>query len=511
MLGGLVRDPLIAVADFDRTALDALFHFHATEVEYLWSYLSSLRAGVFLTEAEYIDRHYLDDYTTFYAQSFRPPPVQTRRVHFFAGLGAADLERRVSEFYGAANDRKRQVEDELAEAYLGFVVLRPLDGAPIGRTVLRTYPEDGRRQYTVVRPYRVHVGGLCLSIDGLAYQQQDKGAAVCASTALWSALQKVAQLSGHRTPTPSAITAAAKSPFAASHGLNDAEMAAALATLGYSAEYFSPGENIALFKAKLATYLRSHLPVVLLLSGPVDDSGSSVCAGHAVTVTGYAEPSSAVLVGAPIDGLDPLVMRDGALEILYVHDDNLGSHAHYELLETVASASGVAPDLMVLRGKSQGPKVDWWTPDRWKIDAALVPKPRKLRMPVQDLLLVGWAFRRSCEQVFPNVDLEYSMHATTGVGYRGWLRELALFAPADLRQFNWTVHLPRHLGVVRVAYEHRHVCDFLVDVTTVERLPYEDSHACVACVAPGVPCASRAWANLDVLCRSMEVPLLAAC
>jgi hypothetical protein len=250
----------------------------------------------------------------------------------------------------------------LIERYLGFVVVRPLASAPVGRTVLRTYPPDGRRQYTTTRSYKAHLYGLTFEVAGLAYQQQDGGAAVCASTALWSSLQQIARIAGHRTPTPSEITEASGTPFAASYGLDDRQMATALASLGYAADHFSPAENRLLFRAKLAVALESRLPVVLLISKREPTGAGMTRVGHAVAVTGYAIEGDAqpVLVAASRAGVPRLPMLAASLRTIYVHDDNLGSHAHYELFDWDDEVGATGdPALGLLRGRSDREPPSW--------------------------------------------------------------------------------------------------------------------------------------------------------
>jgi hypothetical protein len=167
---------------------------------YLHAYLEALGAKGVIVEHHYIDRHYLDDYTNYYARSFDAPRAFCARLHFFS-IAAPQANALFDNAYASLEVRDA-AEKQLQGAYLGFVVVRPLRGALIGRTVLKTYPVDGRRHYEVVRPYRVHIAGIHLVVEGLAYQQQDRGAAVCASTAL------VLAYLGHSTlgPRPLAIT-----------------------------------------------------------------------------------------------------------------------------------------------------------------------------------------------------------------------------------------------------------------------------------------------------------------
>ena len=39
-------------------------------------------------------------------------------------------------------------------------------------------------------------------------------------------------------------------------------------------------------------------------------------------------------VPAPAKGVVPIKMLAGSLDVVYAHDDNLGSHAHYELFDS---------------------------------------------------------------------------------------------------------------------------------------------------------------------------------
>ena len=54
--------------------------------------------------------------------------------------------------------------------YLGFIVIRPIQTAPLGKTVLSWYPEKtpkNPRSRKSIREYRVDLCGLELTIKGL--------------------------------------------------------------------------------------------------------------------------------------------------------------------------------------------------------------------------------------------------------------------------------------------------------------------------------------------------------
>ena len=471
--------------------------------DYLSEYLKQLKATVCVTEAHYVDRHHLDDFANYYARSFSFPDAHCKRLHFFERLTPEAVRRTVGQ---AAHEPAsiENLEETLQAAYLGFVVVRPLEAARVGRTVLRTYPADGVRHFEVLRPYRVHIAGLRLQLNGLAFQQQDRGAAVCASVALWSALQRVAVVAGHRSPTPHTITSAAASPFAASYGLSDAAMAAALARLGYAADYLEPEHGLGWFRLQLTASLRSHLPVVLLLSkdGP---GGSGL--GHAVTVTGFREPPNIEAVRTPhVDACtEGIRVRAGSLGVLYVHDDNLGPHAHYELRD---AKSGDGNDMLeLLRGRSSGINLPRWEVDEWRVDGALVPKPEKLRLSVDGLLKGIVQLSPLLRRAMRPLNVDFDARFTSGVEF---VREVLRTAvhPDQLEEFLLKTSLPRHIGLIEVRANDRRLCDLVVDVTEVERnleLP-----SVIAIVAPGVPQFSRAAFELRAIARLLNARLLTA-
>jgi hypothetical protein len=471
--------------------------------KYLAIYLGEMKARSMLLEEHYVDRHYLEDFAHFYSRSFGAPDVSCQRLHFFQDLDDVALDKLLTRAYRSPKDRDN-VQSELNTKYLGFVVRRPLRGAEVGRTVVRPYPPEGRRHFDVVRPYRVNVAGLALTVEGLAYQQQDGGAAVCASISLWCAFQQVAHMAGHRTPTPTAVTSAAESPFPASHGLDYVQMAGAISRLGYIADQFVPGSDRALFRAKVVSYLQSHLPVVLLLTRQQASEGERRKA-HAVTVTGFSACQSVVPV-VPSRGLAPLRMRSGSVETLYVHDDNLGAHAHYELLDMDAMDHEGEKALLLHRGSSHRQQPEWWAPDDWVVDCALVPKPSKLRMPIESLLGNALEVKRILAEASAGVELDFETRFASGVEYKRSLFELELDRRV-LRGFQQQLGLPRYVGVISAFAQDSafHAWDALIDVTEVNRGPEPNL---LGVVAPAIDANSPARKHLDQLCTKFQCPLI---
>lgn len=487
-------DQISTVAFSREHVLDAFGK--SPSAEYLADYLTHLRATDVLVEAKYVDRHFLDDYVQFYSRAFEPPVPHCKRHHFFCTGEEGSLEKVLEAVHGPQEERD-QAHAILRSRYLGFVVQRPLRNTPMGRTVLCTYSGDNERLYTVVRTYRAHVLGLELQVDGLAYQQQDGGAAVCASTALWSAFQQVARLSGERTPTPAAVTRAARSPFPASHGLGDGDMARAIDALGYAADRFKPGDNTPLFRAQVASFLRSRHPVLLLLSS------ATAGVGHAVTVTGYRESEPASVDIGPAK----LLVRGADATTLYVHDDNLGSHAHYEFFDYFAP--GGPKGLYLLRGRSKGPGANpnWWPPDVWQVDGALVPKPEKVRLPIEQLyallVRVGTLFKKSISSTVgqPAPALALDAYYASGVSVHGTVCG-EQYLRTDAATWHRTHTLPRHVAIIEITQPGTAwAVEFVFDATTL--LQHQQGPLAILC--PRVSRQSTVGRVVEALAVQMGV------
>ena len=169
-----------------------------SQVDYLCGYLSNLSARKILIENDYTDGDYLDDFAAFYVKCFKPYVRRCKRVHFFSrNLTNKEFLRWINADAPAGQART------FSNSYLGFVVARPLPDAIIGRTILKTYPtRGGRRHYPCTREYRVNLFGIPLTVNSLAFQEQDTVLAACATVALWSCFPMTAELFGTPAPRP---------------------------------------------------------------------------------------------------------------------------------------------------------------------------------------------------------------------------------------------------------------------------------------------------------------------
>jgi hypothetical protein len=316
--------------EFGRDSLSGLPPVRQSQ--YLVNYLEHLGAAVVLEESNYFDRDYLSEFASFYGTSSRGYGNTCRRLHFFSDAGIS-RQMFVRCTQGSARSLRR-----LKDAYLGFVILRPIPAAPLGRTVLRWYPEhtpDNPRVTSPSRIYSCHVAGVQLEVYGLAWQQQDQAVSACATVGIWSMLHSSALDDHHLIPTTAEITITANKRVALgsrtfpSTGLTLEQLLEAikdhrLAPLIISGE----GQPIASsayrafgrerFASSVASLIRSGYPVLLI--GMLEGAGL-----HAICATGFRSSPR-----APIPP-NEIALQDHETTHLYVHDDNIGPNVRFKL------------------------------------------------------------------------------------------------------------------------------------------------------------------------------------
>jgi hypothetical protein len=297
------------------------------QASYLLYYFADLNAQSLLVEPTYFDRDYLAEFSAFYSTSAKGYSNCCQRIHYFSTKVDRPLFRRA--LGGSAKAIK-----QLQENYLGFVVCRPIPAAPLGRTVVRWYPEHSPHTPRVTYPsrdYKCHIAGLTLSVKGLAWQQQDTGVGACATIALWTMLHSSAFDEHHAIPTTADITryahrtASLGQRIFPSTGLTLYQLCEAVKEAGLapvvSQGDIDLGDYVAFSKDRFssiaASLIRSGYPI--LLAGRLENSG------HAVCVVGFREASP------PIPQAGKLELQDGTTDYLYIHDDNLGPNVRFQI------------------------------------------------------------------------------------------------------------------------------------------------------------------------------------
>ncbi|MCR4340007.1 MAG: hypothetical protein NUW01_08985 [Gemmatimonadaceae bacterium] len=428
------------------------------QLTYLGVYLGTMGCKTIVHESHYIDKDYIEDLALFYGRSLRNYPNYCQRLHFFAD---AITEEEWRAYNSQTGDKRAETEKRLQKSYLGFSVIRPLPGSPVGRTVLRTFgpttKDAKRREFGAIRKYRVHIGGFSLAVWGLAFQQQDRGVSACATTALWCALQKVAPMEEVGVVSPAAITESASKYLLAggralpSEGLTIHQVCEATRAAGLSPlviRSVAPEHE----RAQLLGYLSSGFAPVLALQPLTAEDG------HAVCCVGLKLGA----ITPPSDPNEHFCDGQNAVHGLYIHDDRLGPYASAELFPHTLSVGGV-PRIVT------GVKILW--PDGVLshtaiLAAIVVPVPTKLRLTITRMRQLGIPVASAVGQLLPQFDriVTLSCYFKLGVTY---LRESPEFGLSSDSLYSLTSEtvLSRYVGVIALTVAGEPLLDILLDAT----------------------------------------------
>jgi hypothetical protein len=444
------------------------------QLRYVESYARDLHCKSIAVESPYVDRDYMEDHSVFYSKCLHPYPNYCRRVHFFAEEKASvelALERLLD--IGIAKGLKeyrKRCRRFSKKVYLGFAVIKPLAGSPVGRTVLRCFPsipsdatDKTRRIFAGTRRYIAHFAGVQLSVRGLAFQQQDIGVSACATTAIWSALQKVRDHEDIATYTPAQITSLASKyslPFGRampSEGLSIDQMCQAIQAAGVSPSVLRL-ENLSDAKGYLHTALSSGLAPVLILK-----KGTS--SYHAITVVGMKMrvPRERSLM---IPGVDDVA---GSLVALYVHDDRKGPYlrANLETRETTPT--------LCIPSRDRPAEMDVFD-----ITHMIVPVHDKIRLSISNLrefALKAVAeihqlrelIEKTLQKSFPESDVLFDTQIVRSHKYgEALLETLPVESKQVIAEF-CKIPMPRYLAVIRLTAPFLGGIDVLIDTTSTQR------------------------------------------
>ena len=430
------------------------------QLQYLDHYLKTLGCQTVVVEDHYIDRDYVHDLSVFHARSLRSYPNYCHRFHFFSS--DFDRPKWLSMLHRAARGQRVEVVKDLQAAYLGFMVLRPLPGTPVGRTVLATLgaqSDSGKtREFPAIRGYPVNVSGFGLIISGLAFQQQDQAVSACATAALWSALHKVAPMENLAIPTPAEITEGASRYFLAdgrtmpSEGLTVHQICEATRVAGL-APLVIRSVSIEHDRAQLHGYLRSGFAPVLAIQPTIGGSGHAVC-------------GVGLKLGPILPRTDTNVhFRDAATSVVgaYVHDDRLGPYAVAELFPRTYQTE--------IR---TGLRIKWSDgveSEESDLRAIIVPVPKKLRLTIARLRQVAVLLAETIAGAFSALtDVTFSCRYRTSSDYREAAFDFEL-SDDGIEVLNTGVALSRYLGLIELESSGHPVCDILVDTTEARPNP----------------------------------------
>jgi len=289
---------------------------------YFNNYFNELSAKTIIVENSYVDRDFLEDYAAYYVRCFNPYKRFCSRLHFF------NIPITKNKFDSMLNGRtkKKTYFKKFTESYLGFVVVKPLPETIIGRTCLKTYGSDnGRRFYPIIRCNEVNLFGLNLRVKSLAFQEQDKVVAACATSALWSTFQGTGMMFQHPILSPVEITKAAcdhmplETRAIPNQGLSGHLIAHAIRNVNLE-PYLVKTLDHEILQANIYAYCKMGIPLLLGIKlVDLSKKDDNEIGYHAVAVTGYS-----LGLDAPTPIIGGFLTRSAQIDKIYVHDDQVG-------------------------------------------------------------------------------------------------------------------------------------------------------------------------------------------
>lgn len=243
-----------------------------------------------LCESRYIDPDWQSEHAIYYGRTFDRPPNTTRRLHLFTEL----------------IDSLEQLSLAPPSSYRGYVVLRPLATAPVGRTMIAP-PPDLADATLCLGKERVRLFGRAYEVEAMPFISQDSRLLICAHASIWMVLYH-AKLH-HRMPrrVSEDIWRAASGGMMLGRqlphdGMSVAQMLVALDQLGISARrtamkglQWNPDPTLEFRRSRtLATacsYVNSQMPPLVY-----SESHVSVVAGYLKTAPGDARSTIAFVL-----------------------------------------------------------------------------------------------------------------------------------------------------------------------------------------------------------------------
>ncbi|THU40778.1 hypothetical protein FAM09_01310 [Niastella caeni] len=430
---------------------------------YLKDYFGSsdIDAKSIVIEENYVSKDFLHDYASYYALCFEPYPKICKRVHFFkSSFTEVELKASLIDANVTAN---------FWNSYLGFIVIKPIPVTVIGYTVLKTYSSKqafDERNFWGIREYVIHFHGTEIKIKSLAFQEQDSVLAACATTAIWSMLNKAAIDFHTILKSPSQITKDADnvspdgSRLFPNKGLNLLQICQAIFNSGLVSEVKQPdyilrnssGEPIGRFvsnsylKKILNAYSPIGIPIILVIKVPNGgDHGL-----HAITVSGFKQSAP-----KPIPPQTQISWLSDSIEKFYAHDDQWGPFARVEFKNEIEL------------------KTPWtvFDPNQKStlISNIVVSIYPKIRISYEDIEVIVLGIDRILSFFFNNqniADLVWDIKIDFSENFKKQIKHSALEQNEKISRL--TQSLPKYLWVASCYIASHKVFEFTFDATDVK-------------------------------------------
>ncbi len=243
-------------------------------------YIEDLRDDVyFYLEYPYVDKVYRDSYYNYFASKYKNYKRNCIRISLFS----TPVSR--NDFVSLDSHAKLQ------ESILGYLIIRPLENHPLGRSFLSPVAVKSKNILSALADEKILLGCHQLRCSGFSHISQDSETMSCAESSIWMLIEYYsAKYKEYKPVLPSDITDnLAKNSFRRllpSDGLTIFQISQAIKEFGFSTKiYFKDNyknKEAGTFHKYLYYYIESGIPVILSLDNGKGD-------GHAVVAIGHEE------------------------------------------------------------------------------------------------------------------------------------------------------------------------------------------------------------------------------
>jgi hypothetical protein len=442
--------------------------------KYFKEYFKKRNVQTVVLEYPYIDKDYLEDYARYYVKSFKEYKKSCVRLHLFKKISFTEheLKNLLIGIPGKINDSL------LINNYLGFIVLKPIPLTLIGRTCLKTYPDGQGRQYPITRTYTAHLSGLALTVESLAFQEQDSNVSACATNALWSAFQGTGILFHHVIPSPVEITEDATRllPLAnrtfPNKGLSSEQMAHAIRKVGLEPVVLK-FKNFDLLKATVYAFLKGGIPIVLGIRLHDKEKKIVKTVGeHAVTITGF-KTAKRRIEEFDIDGIEAkryaekFYLYSSHINKIFVHDDQLGPFARMEF-DNKNSPEEKTKNIISL-STSWSTLYNDYTEVRAEPLVEIIPLYHKIRIPFYSILRTSIRFSSIVTSLPKITDkIEWEIYVTTVVKFKKDIRDSHVLEPSEKERVLYKP-MPKYLWLANARIKNLLNFQLVFDATDLQQ------------------------------------------
>jgi hypothetical protein len=322
------------------------------QYKYIFGYLQNpdIGAKMMVTEYDYVDQHFLDDYSNYFSQCFADRSRSCMRIHFFENAF------KEQDFYKAIGSDTSSINRKtIVDSYLGYIVIRPLERNSLSKICFTPYkglinlnPKYKECSFhLILKNQNISLFGMPIKFKTLPMREQDQVISACASSAIWTALSASNRITDSNMPALSTITSIAlgnnekKIVSIEKPSLFPEEVKRALLHYGFSPYFITLSNDTSdtwsntlsegipnspddiKLQRLIYAYTRADIPILLagsIYENKVKSNELIKKGAHLITAVGYRnnpqnfDESAKTLVTNAADTIDRC----------YVHDDRYG-------------------------------------------------------------------------------------------------------------------------------------------------------------------------------------------